>query len=139
MRKLATILCLGLASGAHAAGDYELYLLVCDRVACQRTAPVGADGPRADYRAPGVNLRLETLAAHAHSADVKLTVDIVPERRGAGADAAGRISVQVEPRTLRHVQYSAIASFSSADKTYQVWGRLAGTPAAARKLALAGD
>ena len=139
MRILLASLFLAFLSQAHAAPTgYELYILVCDASECHRATSVslGADSPRSEYTGPGISLRMDTLSAVADAAEVRLNLDITPSLLAGAAPGAGRISVRVEPRTLRHVQYNAIATFSSANKVYQVWGRLAGPVPAAKSLAL---
>ncbi|GEM_PF-4908189 len=139
MRILVTLFFLGFTFGAHAASpDYELYILVCDTAHCHRTAAVtlGSEGQRSDYRGAGISLRLDTLTSGVDVADVRLTLDIVPKlfiagMPGAPGEGTGKVSVQVEPRTLRPLQFSSIATFTNANKIYQVWGRLAGPPVAA--------
>ena len=139
MRILMTILFLGLTFAARAAApDYELYVLVCDTARCHRATDItlGADGPRSDYRGAGISLHMDTLTSGVDVADVRLTLDIVPRlfaaaMPGAPGESAGKISVQVEPRTLRPLHYSSIATFTNANRIYQVWGRLAGPPVAA--------
>lgn len=144
MRIPTAVLLCGFACGAPAATpDYEVYILVCDTATCHRAPNItlGAGSPRADYRGPGVALHVDTLALGTDVADVRLSLDIVPKLfvaglPGATPSAAGRIRIEVEARSLRPVRYAPIATFSSGETIYQVWGRLAGPPAVAKAMDL---
>lgn len=143
MRILVALLVLGFIGGARAAApDYDLYVLVCDRAHCHRAPNVtlGADAQRSEYRAPGIALHVDTLAVGPDTAAVRLSVDIVPRLfaaalPGAAGDGGGRVRVQVEPRSLRPVHYAPITTFSSGERIYQIWARLAGPAALAASCA----
>jgi hypothetical protein len=130
-----------LAMPAQAApSGYELFLLACDgRTDCQRVADIvlGADGQKSEYATPGVDVRIEPLSALVDGTNIRMSMSLNPHQLGAAMRDTGRasgsqVSIQIDSAPLRHAYYSPIAVFSSANKIYQVWGRLSAVRAMAK-------
>lgn len=125
-----------------APAGYELYLLACDgRSDCQRVADIvlGADGQKSELATPGVDVRIEPLSALVDGTNIRMSMSLNPHQLGVAIRDAGRtsgssVSIQIESAPLRHAYYSPIAVFSSANKIYQVWGRLSAVRAMAKGL-----
>lgn len=127
-----------------ASSGYELYLLACDgRSDCQRVADIvlGADGQKSKHATPGVDVRIEHLSALADGTNIRMSMSLNPLQLGAAIRDTGHaggspVSIQIESAPLRHAYYSPIAVFSSANKIYQVWGRLSAVRAMAKGMAV---
>lgn len=144
MRILIAILLLGLACPTRAEPfGYELFVVACDISACHRVVETTIDANlrnQGQAHQPGVRLQVETMAVRSDAAEVRVAVDIQPELlpvqvASPGQDSGGHLRVQVGPHTLRPVRFSPIATVSTAGRSFQIWGRLAGIAAAPAHLA----
>jgi hypothetical protein len=144
MRPLFALIFLTLSQISVAApADYEIYVLICDTSDCQHVlnAKLESDGSHAEYRATNISLKLDILSAKVGESEVRLTADISPElgspvTRDVARPRPGKVSIAVEPRTVRYGQYSSLASVSTGNRVYQLWGRIAASSAVAGKVAL---
>jgi hypothetical protein len=131
---LAFIALFGLTSTATAgSSSYDIYLLACDNgTDCLRVvdADVEHEGLSDEYVAPGVNLRIDTLASSVEGATVRLVVNLTPRSLafaslGSRKEAASaRFTFQAEPCIIKRDQFAVLGTFSGGNKIYQVWGRV---------------
>jgi hypothetical protein len=120
-------------TAAAGASSYDIYLLACDNgTDCLRVvdADVDRDGPTSEYAAPGVNLRIDTLASNVDGATVRLIVNLTPRALafaslGTRKEAASaRFTFQAEQCIIKRDQFAVLGTFSGGNKIYQVWGRV---------------
>ena len=131
---LAIIAFLGFPLAATAgSSSYDIYLLACDNgTDCLRVvdADVEHEGPTSEYSAPGVNLRIDTLASNADGATVRLVINLTPRALAFAAlgnrkeAASARFTFQAEPCIIKRDQFAVLGTFSGGNKIYQVWGRV---------------
>jgi len=137
----ATLSALSLSSTA-AASDYEFYVLACTTGRCHRGASFVVGGSQPDYQANGIAMRMETPNAGEPPGGVRLLLEISPAQlpsleaaRGDERAGLARISLQLEPSSLRYGHFTPLAVVTGTTRViYQLWGRLAG--AAPERVAL---
>ncbi|MDO8931709.1 MAG: hypothetical protein Q7U97_04885 [Rhodocyclaceae bacterium] len=120
--------------GAAATFDYDLLIVACDESSCWRIAEqtlAAGPGDKAEYRGGGLKLQIETVARRPDAVDARISVDMRPPEENAMTSSPGttlpvrRVQFNVEPCTLKHGVFSAVASFVNAGNAYRVWARLA--------------